>query len=186
MLYHNIFFKMPEVTGDTLFFLSNGNVYSLKDDLPPVKFGDEAIQLFFQTGLWVIQDDSTETECNACEETVQPSSNDDSPVPTEVGGAIKSDGGSSTYYDIELPDWLISRVFDRYREGRTYIKTEELIEVTFNSDFDAGNAFKSLIRLWGAFNGAGKAGNTVSYEKKKIEYSVDKLEKRFARQGEAQ
>lgn len=185
MQYHNIFFKMPEVTGDDLYYLAGGNVYSTLEQLPPVSFAAEAIEFFFQTGIWVAEE-QTATECDSCEETVQASGNDDSPVPTEVGGAIKSDGGSSTYYDIQLPDWLIDRILDRVILGHAYIKTEELIEVAFDSDFDAGNAFKSLVRLWGAFNGAGKAGNDVSYEKKKIEYSVNKLEQRFSRLGEEQ
>lgn len=182
MLYHNILFKMPEITGDAMFYLIDGNVYSMKDDLPPVKFSDEAINLFFSTGLWVVEDHNLETECSSCEEAVQADSNDYSPAPTEVGGAIKSDGGSSTYYDIAVPEWLVDRIIERSDDGQAYIKTEELIEVTFNSDFDAGNALKSLVRLWGAFNGAGKAGNSVSYEKKKIEYSINKLEQRFTRQ----
>lgn len=99
--------------------------------------------------------------------------------------AIASDGGSSTYYDIGLPQWVVDRIIERKEAGRAYIKTEELIEFAFNDDFDAGNAFKSLVRLWGAFNGAGKAGNSVSYEKNKIEYSVGKLKQRFARKQEA-
>lgn len=186
MLYHNIFFKMPDITGDAMYYLIDGNVYSMQDEIPPVKFSDETIQLFFQTGLWVVEDVNIETECSTCEEPVQAFSDDDTPIPTEVGGAIKSDGGSSTYYDISIPEWLVDRIIERSDDGQAYIKTEELIEVAFNSDFDFGNALKSLIRMNGSFNGAGKAGNSVSYEKKKIEYSVNKLEQRFARLGEEQ
>ena len=128
------------------------------------------IKQFFENGTWVpvVEDEVVES---------------DAPIPAnEKGGAITSDGRSSTYYDISLPGWLVDRVLDRVISGHAYIKTEELIEVAFNDDFDAGNAFKSLVRLWGAFNGAGKAGNSVSYEKNKIEYSVGKLEQRYERQ----
>lgn len=96
-------------------------------------------------------------------------------------GPIKSDGGSSTYYDIEIPAWLLHTLNERQKEGKCYIKTEELIECGFSSDFDAGNVFKSLVRAWGALNGAGKAGNGVDYECNKIVYSANKLKQRNQR-----
>ena len=99
-------------------------------------------------------------------------------------GPIKSDGGSSTYYDIELPSWLLHVINERAKDGKAFIKTEELIEAAFSNDFDAANAFKSLIRAWGAFNGGGKAGNTVDYECNKIAYSVNKLKFRHNRSKE--
>jgi hypothetical protein len=150
----------------------DGNVISFEayGESVSMAYPPELIVKFFKEGTWVPIVD---------EEVVK------KPIPApanEQGGAIASDGRSSTYYDISLPDWLIARVLERYEDGRAYIKTEELIEVAFDDDFDAGNAFKSLVRLWGAFNGAGKAGNSLSYEKNKIEYSVGKLEQRYKRQ----
>ena len=97
---------------------------------------------------------------------------------------IKSDGGSSTYYDIDIPAWLLYTLKERQKEGKCYIKTEELIECGFSSDFDAGNIFKSLVRAWGALNGVGKAGNGVDYECNKIIYSANKLKQRNQRRGE--
>lgn len=97
---------------------------------------------------------------------------------------IKSDGGSSTYYDIEIEDWLLNLLNERQKEGKCYIKTEELIECGFSSDFDAGNIFKSLVRAFGALNGGGKAGNDVDYECNKIVYSANKLKQRSQRKGE--
>lgn len=94
---------------------------------------------------------------------------------------IKSDGGSSSYYDIDIPAWLLYTLNERQKEGKCYIKTEELIECGFSSDFDAGNIFKSLVRAWGALNGAGKAGNGVDYECNKIVYSANKLKQRNQR-----
>lgn len=99
-------------------------------------------------------------------------------------GPIKSDGGSSTYYDIDIPAWLLYTLNERQKEGKCYIKTEELIECGFSSDFDAGNIFKSLVRAWGALKGAGKAGNGVDYECNKIVYSANKLKQRNERKGE--
>ena len=163
-----------------------GNVYTLEDNvLTWLHHGGgvyvlsnrevEQIDKYLATGWWK---EVEMKKANEVPETI-------AVAPTAQKGAVASDGGSSSYYDISLPKWLIARILERYEDGHAYIKTEELIEVAFDNDFDAGNAFKSAVRLWGSFNGAGKAGNTVSYEKKKIEYSVGKLEQRFGRKEAA-
>jgi hypothetical protein len=90
--------------------------------------------------------------------------------------AIASDGGSSSYYDKEIPEWLLKELVERGAGvGKAFIKTEELIEVLFDNDFDFGNIQKSLIRAYGVTQGAGKAGNDLNYEIKKIKYSCDKV-----------
>lgn len=96
-------------------------------------------------------------------------------VLVEPSGAIKSDGGSSSYYDIQLPDWLIDLIIER-----RYIKTEELIEV-LGSDFDLGNIIKCAVRINSLQNGVGKAGNDVSYDANKIIYSAGRLKERDKR-----
>ena len=96
---------------------------------------------------------------------------------------VKSDGGSSSYYDIPIPTWLLEKLVDRDVEGNCYIKTEEIIETFFKNDFDAGNAFKSLVRAWGAFNGGGKEGNSMDYDFNKVRYSMNKLTMRSERKG---
>lgn len=83
---------------------------------------------------------------------------------------IVSDGKSSTYYDIEL-----SRIPFEFIQANGYVKTEHLIHDIFDNDFDFGNAFKSLVRLYGATNGGGKSGNSLQYEVNKIKYSLDKI-----------
>ena len=95
-------------------------------------------------------------------------------VPVQTG-AIKSDGGSSGYYDIQLPDWLIDLIIER-----RYIKTEELIEV-LGSDFDLGNIIKCAVRINSLQNGVGKAGNDVTYDSNKIIYSAGRLKERDKR-----
>jgi hypothetical protein len=87
-------------------------------------------------------------------------------------GAIKSDGGSSSYYDIQLPTWLIDKI-----KERGYIKTEELIEV-MGSDFDLGNIIKCSVRINSLKNGVGKEGNSVEYDANKIIYSANRLKER--------
>lgn len=104
-------------------------------------------------------------------------------VDEEEVGEIKSDGGSSRYYDIPLPDWLIASILERNESGEgAYIKTQELIEVVFDNDFDFGCNFKASVRAAGKMKGAGKAGNTLEYECNKMHYYVDRIEERGKRE----
>lgn len=100
-----------------------------------------------------------------------------------VKGKIKSDGGSSAYYDLPLSDKLVELLLQRKEEGRAFIKTEELILEVFDNDFDAGNICKALIRAWQTTKGGGKEGNTLVYELNKIRYSLNKIEERFKEEG---
>lgn len=97
-------------------------------------------------------------------------------------GAIKSDGGSSTYYDIAIPTSLLVELAERRNEdGLSYIKTEEIIELGLGNDFDAGNIFKCLIRMQSLKNGKGKAGNDLEYDANKVVYSAKKIAKRYSK-----
>ena len=93
---------------------------------------------------------------------------------------IKSDGGSSKYYDIPLPDWLLTNIDDRQGVGKAYIKTEDLIEI-LGSDFDIGNILTCLVRINSLKSGVGKAGNSVDYDANKIIYSAQRLKEREER-----
>lgn len=105
------------------------------------------------------------------------------PIPVEetvtyAAGPIKSDGGSSSYYDLPVPEWLLSELFDREiaTNGKPYIKTEEIIAAFFGNDFDLGNVVKCLVRVKGLQDKTGgKAGNSVDYECNKMKYSVEKI-----------
>lgn len=94
---------------------------------------------------------------------------------------VKSDGGSSGYYDIKIPDWLLNILIDRSKEGNCFVKTEELIEVAFGNDFNFGTLFKSTVRAYGCSVGAGKAGNDMTYEVNKVKYYSDKIHQRYSR-----
>jgi len=96
---------------------------------------------------------------------------DDSPS----AGPIKSDGGSSSYYDLSFPEWLLYTLNERHKEGKCYIKTEELIRALFKNDFSFGTLFKSLVRAFQITQGSGKAGNDMNYECGKIHYYADKI-----------
>lgn len=90
---------------------------------------------------------------------------------------IHSDGGSSSYYDLPIPDELLNKILERKEEGKSYIKTEEIIRYFFDNDFSFGTALKSLVRGFGASKGGGKAGNDLNYEMNKVAYYADQIKK---------
>jgi len=92
--------------------------------------------------------------------------------------AIKSDGGSSPYYDLKLSDLTLDFI-----EETNNVKTEHLIRDVFGNDFDFGNIFKSLVRAYGTTQGAGKEGNNIVYEMNKIIYSANKLKDYYTKVG---
>ena len=96
-------------------------------------------------------------------------------VVDEKKGPIKSDGGSSSYYDLPVSEWLLYTLNERQKEGKCYIKTEEMISAFFGNDFSFGTLLKSLVRAWGIKIGAGKAGNDMKYETGNIRYYADKI-----------
>lgn len=105
----------------------------------------------------------------------------DDKVVSEKTGAIKSDGGSSTYYDIPIPTKLLAEIIERRNEdGLSYIKTEEIIHLGLGNDFDAGNIFKCLVRMESLKQGKGKAGNSLEYDANKVLYSAKKIAGRAA------
>ncbi len=101
---------------------------------------------------------------------------DDEITPyVESTNKIKSDGGSSSYYDVEIPGWLADKLLTRIEDKKPFLKTEELIMMLFNNDFDFGNIQKSLVRAYQATRGGGKDGNDVDYDMNKIIYSANKI-----------
>jgi hypothetical protein len=90
--------------------------------------------------------------------------------------AIKSDGLSSSYYDLELPDWLLAKIDERKAEGKAYVKTEELIEAIFDNDFSFGTLFKSTVRAFQTTKGQGKEGNELEYECNKVRYYSNRIQ----------
>lgn len=94
--------------------------------------------------------------------------------------AIKSDGGSSTYYDITVPKWLLDVLTARESEGKCYIKTEEINEILGNN-FNYATIFKSMVRAISIENGVGKAGNSHEYECNKMRYYTDRVSEAYAR-----
>lgn len=88
----------------------------------------------------------------------------------KINSPVKSDGGSSSYYDLQLSGKTIEFI-----KENGFVKTEHLIMDIFGNNFDFGNALKSLVRAYGIVQGGGKEGNDIKYETNKIKYSCDKL-----------
>lgn len=98
---------------------------------------------------------------------------------TKPSGKIKSDGGSSSYYDLTISDKFLETLNNRKKcDGESFIKTEELIDELFDNNFDFGTLFKSLVRAHLQTKGAGKAGNNLGYEINKVLYYANKIKEK--------
>ena len=86
---------------------------------------------------------------------------------------IKSDGGSTSYYQLDVPD----RVVEQIRDGDIFptIETGDVIEMLVDNDFDMGNIIKALRRINEAKKGKGKAGTDIAYDIKKCHYFLDQI-----------
>ena len=93
-------------------------------------------------------------------------------------GKIKSDGGSSSYYDLPISDKLLEALNKRREDGQCYVKTEDLIDELFDNDFDFGTLFKSLVRGYLQTKGEGKACNDLEYEMNKVVYYANKIKEK--------
>ena len=119
-----------------------------------------------------------ESEIEPIEPVVSSSSVSDNCLDTSISKKIKSDGGSSSYYDLKVSKKLLQKLLDRDDEGECYIKTEEIIAELFCNDFDFGTLFKSLVRGYLQTKGAGKAGNDLEYEMNKVLYYANKIKEK--------
>lgn len=74
---------------------------------------------------------------------------------------VKSDGGSSSYYEIEITN----------KHGESImVEMGDIIRCAYNNDFDLGNQAKALRRIAQAMVGKGKEGVTIAYDCNKIAY----------------
>lgn len=88
----------------------------------------------------------------------------------------KSSGGSSKYYEVVLPQWLLDK-----QSEKGFIMLEDLAEVMFENDFNYTNIFKAQKRMFDLQNGGGKVGNTLDYDATKCKYYIDKQVEVFNR-----
>ena len=87
---------------------------------------------------------------------------------------IKSDGGSSSYYDLQLPDDVVKFITEN-----KYVKTEQLIDCIFQDSFNFGTLFKSVIRGNGCVVGKCKEGNDIEYEMNKVIYCANQIKTKY-------
>ena len=82
---------------------------------------------------------------------------------------IKPDGSAKTgsrYYECKI-------------SSKVTCQAEDIIEHTFNNDFDFGNAFKALKRLHAiVFKNTPSKNNNAEYEINKIKHSLERISKK--------
>ncbi len=94
-----------------------------------------------------------------------------------------SDGGSSKYYQLQV--LVDDKQLDLNSEtGLTTVSLEtgDVIRMLVGNDFDLGNIVKALRRIHMNANGAGKAGTTVEYDCKKIEYFLEQWYQNYCKE----
>ena len=85
---------------------------------------------------------------------------------SESTGPIKSDGGSSSYYELEIKN----------KAGETFkAEVGDVIRAMVGNDFDFGNCVKALRRMYLCTKGAGKAGVSLDYDGNKVKYFIDEI-----------
>ncbi len=92
--------------------------------------------------------------------------------------AVKSDGGSSSYYELEVPQYVLNRLARQERDCEVAtIETGDVIRMLVDNDFDAGNIIKALRRIIQAKKGIGKAGTDIKYDINKVKYFISEIER---------
>lgn len=86
-------------------------------------------------------------------------------------GKVKSDGGSSDYYQIHI-------VTDN---GEFDCQTGDIIDALVGGNFDLGNIIKACRRVYLDSLGKGKEGTDMNYDANKIEYFAKRFAKRNSR-----
>ena len=89
-------------------------------------------------------------------------------VPAVKRLPVKSDGGKSSYYEVNCPQWFI----DKVNSGSFMV--EDLAEIMYGNDFNYTNILKAQKRMYEMVNGGGKEGNTLEYDATKCKYYIDK------------
>jgi hypothetical protein len=81
---------------------------------------------------------------------------------------IKSDGGSTAYYDIRIPAQFVKLIEE---DGKAYalIQTEDVIDFALDGDFHKGEIFKALKRM------GQKEGVSDNYNLNKIDYRTNRI-----------
>jgi hypothetical protein len=94
---------------------------------------------------------------------------------------IKSDGGGSSYYEIEIPIEKVTLIDGN--DGKPWqdveysgvasvrLEVKDVIRYSLDNDFTKGNVYKALVRL------GKKDGASIAYDINKMRFFLDELEK---------
>lgn len=86
----------------------------------------------------------------------------------EDKSSIKSDGGSSPYYELTITN----------KAGESIkCETGDVIRALVGNDFDFGNCVKALRRMYLATLGMGKEGTDIPYDCNKVRYFLGEIER---------
>lgn len=157
--------KLPlDCSYDTVYELmvddENGDFY-IVDDAGDYNSTVEGRECWEHYGVVVVEDD-------------QPSAKLDDIVSVSVAEAapIKSDGGSSAYYQKQIIRLVDGAVFE--------CQTGDIIRSMVANDFDGGNILKALDRIFQNIQGKGKDGVSIEYDCNKIIYFAEIIKQRYA------
>ena len=97
---------------------------------------------------------------------------------------IKSDGGSSDYYKVELK--LPMPLYDHNDNlvGIITFETQDILYALVGGEWTLSNIVKACRRAWLSLQGGGKEGNDITYEAKKIHWFAGDFLKRFGKVSE--
>ena len=92
--------------------------------------------------------------------------------PYEHSGAIKSDGGSSSYYSKKIPQAMLERF-----NSTGNMEVKDVIRLFLGNDFNMSNVFKAYCRVTSLRQGQGKHGVDEKYDlTKAVFFAQDELD----------
>lgn len=92
--------------------------------------------------------------------------------PVKIPSAVVSDGGSSSYYQKEIPKHMLNRW-----NSTGIIEAKDVMRLFLNNDFNMSNVFKAHCRVIDLRSGRGKSGAEEKYDlKKAVFFAEDELQ----------
>lgn len=89
-----------------------------------------------------------------------------------VDGPVESDGGSSSYYQIDIPVGMLARWNNTGK-----IEAKDVMKLFLDNDYNFSNSFKAHARVVSLRRGIGKAGISERYDlKKAVFFGQDALD----------
>ena len=90
---------------------------------------------------------------------------------------VESDGGSSSYYEIDIPaskiQFLTEEDDPKFTTPHIRVEVKDMIKYGLDNDFDRGNIFNALVRL------GRKVGADDTYDIKKCMFFLQEIMKDY-------